>query len=337
MTVPVRAYAATSPGRPLEILNYELGDLHPDEVRIEVSHSGLCRSDLDALDDRLGTSSYPLVAGHEIIGQVSAVGSSVTHLRVGQRVGVGPICNTCLNCEYCASGRDNVCSKVEFTIGGGRRGGFADIVHVPAAYAFPIPDSLGSENAAPLLCAGITSYAPISRHTTSESHVGVIGIGGLGHLALKFAAARGSEVTAISTSPRKADAARRFGAHNFVASSDAEQLRRAAGSLDFILSTVDADLNWLDYLNLLRPDGKICFVGASMGPIGVPAAMLIMGQYSLVGSAAGSRATTTEMLEFSARHQIWAETEVVPMSDINRAIERMRSGDAPFRFVLTHE
>lgn len=337
MSVHVHAYAGMNPRQALEPLEYELDSLRPDEVRIEVSHCGLCRSDLDQLDNRFGTVPFPLVAGHEIIGRVSAIGSAVSHLRAGQRVGVGPICSACLSCRYCADGRDNLCEKVELTISGGRRGGFADMVQVRAAYAFPIPESLMSENAAPLLCAGVTSYAPLRHHTTSSSRVGVIGIGGLGHLALKFAAARGSEVTAISSNASKADAAHRFGAHHFVVSSDPEQMRKAAGSLDFILSTVDVDLNWIDYLNLLRPDGKICIVGAALGPINVPAGMLLMGQYSFVGSAAGSRAMTAEMLEFAARHRIWAEAEVMPMSKINSAIERMRSGKAPFRLVLAHE
>ncbi|WP_037600000.1 NAD(P)-dependent alcohol dehydrogenase [Streptacidiphilus rugosus] len=337
MTVHVRAYAAVGPKQPLQPTEYELGPLHPNDVQIQVSHCGLCRSDLDQIDNRSGTVPYPLVAGHEIIGMVSAVGSAITHLQAGQRVGVGPICSTCLSCQYCADGRDNLCRKMEFTIGGGRRGGFASVVQVPAPYAFPIPDSLAPENAAPLLCAGVTSYAPLRQHTSANSHVGVIGIGGLGHLALKFAAARGSEVTAISSSASKNDAARRFGAHHFVVSSDPEQMRKAAGSLDFILSTVDVDLNWLDYLSLLRPDGKICIVGASLGPINVPAGLLILGQYAFVGSAAGGRAVSAEMLEFSSRHRIWAETETMPIAEINNAIELMRSGKAPFRLVLAHE
>ncbi|MFD8229877.1 NAD(P)-dependent alcohol dehydrogenase [Streptomyces massasporeus] len=336
MTAHVHAYAALNAGQPLKSFEYETGLLGPNDVRIRVSFCGLCRSDLDQLDNRLGAALYPLVAGHEIIGTVINVGSAVSHLQAGQRVGVGPIARACLNCSYCADGRDNLCQALEFTIGSGRRGGFANIVQVPAAYAFPIPESLPSENAAPLLCAGVTAYAPLRHHTTPSSHIGVIGIGGLGHLALQFAAARGSEVTAISTSVRKADAARRFGAHHFVVSSDPDQMRKARGSLDFILSTVDVDLNWTDYLDLLRPDGKICIVGATLGPINVPAGMLITGQYSFVGSAAGSRVVSAEMLEFAARHRIWAETEVMPITEINCAIERMRTGTAPFRLVLSH-
>lgn len=336
MSARVHAYAAMAAKQPLAPYEYELGAPGPNEVRVQVSHCGLCRSDLDALDDRFGSATFPLVAGHEIIGTVTAVGSAVSHLQVGQRVGIGPLGNACLSCEYCAGGRDNLCRKLEFTIGGGRRGGFANVVQIPAAYAFPIPESLASENAAPLLCAGVTSYSPLRNHTTSSSHVGVIGIGGLGHLAVKFAAKRGSEVTAISSSANKAADARKFGAHHFVVSSDASQMRKAAGSLDFILSTVDVDLNWMEYLGLLRPDGKICIVGGTLGPINVPAGMLIMGQYSFVGSAAGSRAVSAEMLEFSARHGIWAETEVMPISQINTALDRLRSGKAPFRIVLAH-
>jgi uncharacterized zinc-type alcohol dehydrogenase-like protein len=333
----VNAYAALKPKETLVPFQFELGEPGADKVQIQVTHCGLCRSDLDALDNRFGNAPFPLVAGHEIVGTVRARGAAVRHLSIGQRVGVGPLCNACLQCELCLDGRDNLCSKMEMTIGGGNRGGFADVVEVPAAFAFPLPESLPSAAAAPLLCAGLTVYSPLRRHTSSASRVGVIGIGGLGHLALQFAAKRGSEVTAISTSARKAADARRFGAHHFIESGDPEQLRKAAGSLDFILSTVDADLNFMDYLNLLRPDGKICVVGASLGAIGIPAGMLIMGQYSLVGSAAGSRATAREMLDFSARHQIAAESEILPIAQVNDALARLRSGKAPFRIVLTHQ
>ena len=330
----VQAYAAMSASKPLEPYTFTLPDLGPDEVRIDVTHCGICRSDIDYIDNRFGASAYPIVAGHEVIGTVAARGSAVKHLAVGQRVGVGPLRSACLRCSYCASGRDNLCSALQLTIAGGNRGGFAKAIQLDGSFAFPIPDGLASESAAPLLCAGITIYAPLRRFSGPADRVGVIGIGGLGHLGLQFAAKRGSEVTALSTSADKAPEAARLGAHHFIHTRDAAQLRAAAGSLDLILSTVDADLAWSDYLALLRPDGVICIVGASLGPIGVPAAGLVMKQNSFVGSAAGSRATTQEMLEFAARHGIQAQVDVLPAAEVNAAVETLRKTAPAHRLVL---
>lgn len=330
----VQAYAAMSAKQPLEPFVFTVPDVGPTDVRIDITHCGICRSDVDFIDNRLGYATFPVVAGHEVVGVVAEKGSAVSHLSVGQRVGVGPLRSACLRCSYCASGRDNLCSALELTIAGGNRGGFAKAIQLDASFAFAIPDALPSESAAPLLCAGITVYAPLRRLTQPADRVGVIGIGGLGHLALRFASKRGNEVTALSTSADKEAEAKRLGAHRFIHTRDASQLRAAAGSLDLIISTVDADLAWGDYLSLLRPDGIICIVGASVGPIGVPAAGLIMKQHSFTGSAAGSRAATQEMLDFAGRHGITAEVEVTPMSEINAAIDRLRTSSPAHRIVL---
>jgi alcohol/geraniol dehydrogenase (NADP+) len=330
----VQAYAAMSAKQPVEPYSFTLPDLGPNDVRIDITHCGICRSDVDYIDNRLGYSTFPAVAGHEVIGSVAEKGSAVTHLEVGQRVGVGPLRGACLRCSYCASGRDNLCPSLQLTIVGGNHGGFAKAIQLDASFAFAIPDALPSESAAPLLCAGITVYAPLRRLTQPADRVGIIGIGGLGHMALKFAAKRGNEVTALSTSPDKAVEAARLGAHRFISTRDAAAFRAAAGSLDFILSTVDADLSWNDYLSLLRPDGIICIVGASLGPIGVPAGGLIMKQNSFTGSAAGSRAATQEMLDFAGRHGITSEVEVIPISELNAALDRLRRSSPPHRLVL---
>lgn len=331
----VQGYAALSAKQPVAPYTFTLAALAPGEVRVDVTHCGVCRSDVSYVDNHLGFTVFPLVAGHEIVGVVREVGANVTHLVVGQRVGIGPIRGACMNCSYCASGRENLCRSLQLTIAGAT-GGFAPVIQLNAAFAFPIPERLPSANTAPLLCAGLTVYSALRQHTTPASSIGVIGIGGLGQLALRFGAARGNEVSAFSTSPKKEELARRQGAHRFVVSRDASQMARAAGSLDFILSTIDAEVNWADYLNLLRPDGKICVVGASMHPIAVPTVSLIVGQRGFVGSAAGSRSAMQEMLAFAARHDITAEVEVLPASQLNAALESVRKGEAERRFVIEH-
>lgn len=332
----VIAYAAHAASQPLEPWSFTLPELGPTDVRVEVTYCGICRSDVSFIDDMYKMATFPLVAGHEIIGVVKEKGAGVSHLAVGQRVGVGPMCGACLRCELCASGRDNLCAQRQLTIAGGNRGGFAQTVQLDGSFAFPIPDGLPSENAAPLLCAGVTVYAPLRQYTTPAASIGVIGIGGLGQLGLQFAAKRGNEVTALSTSVSKEEQARRLGAHRFVITRDAAQMRAAAGSLDFILSTVDASLDWSSYLSLLRPDGRICIVGGSLGLLGVPVVALIMAQHGFLGSAAGSRGAMQEMLRFSARHGIKADVEVVSAGELNAALERVRKNEAPTRLVLKH-
>jgi uncharacterized zinc-type alcohol dehydrogenase-like protein len=281
-------------------------------------------------------SQYPLLPGHEIIGIIKAAGSGVTQFQVGQRVGVGWQRSACLKCEQCLEGDDNLCRESQATCVG-HYGGFAKSIRTDSRFAFTIPDKLSSENAAPLLCAGITVYSPFKHFGVKPSmKVGVIGIGGLGHLALQFARAFGCEVTAFSTSPEKETEAKGFGAHNFVNSKDPAQLEKNVGKFDFILSTVFADLDWTMYMNLLKPKGNLCFVGAAPGPISIPVFSLIMGQRSISGSPIGSRAVMNEMLEFAARHNIKAKTEVLPMAEVNTAIQKIRNNKARYRMVLVN-
>jgi len=334
--MPIQAYAAPAVRGPLEPYTYEPGPLGPDEVEIRVTHSGICHSDIHLIDNDWQISTYPLVPGHEIVGTVRAIGSNVRHVQVGQRVGVGWQSGACYCCEYCLAGEEPSCPKNQAVCCHGHFGGFAEAVRADAAFAHPIPDALASENAAPLLCAGITVYAPIRRHVRPGLRVGVIGVGGLGHLALQFAAAYGADVTAFSTTAAKEAEARQLGARHFVVSSDARQMESVAGRFDFLLSTVTVDLDWPAWARALRPFGKLCLVGASPGSISVPVMELVIGQKAILGSIIGGRGMMREMLQFAADHDIRTRSELMPMREINAAIERVRRNQARYRVVLTN-
>lgn len=272
--------------------------------------------------------------GHEIIGTVSEKGAMVRHLEVDQRVGIGWQCGACLECDLCVAGEDHLCPRNQATCVG-HYGGFADRVISDSRYAFEIPEALASENAAPLLCGGVTVYSPM-RHYGVRPHmkVGVIGIGGLGHLALQFARALGCEVTAFSSTPAKEKEAQSFGAQHFVVSTDPAALKAASASVDFLLSTVFVDLNWSEYLNVLRPNGKLCFVGVPATPLSLHVGQLLGGQKSISGSVTGSRWMIREMLNFAAHHGVKAVTETVPMAEVNRALDKVRANKARYRMVL---
>jgi alcohol/geraniol dehydrogenase (NADP+) len=327
------AYAAPSPGAPLEPFDYEPAPLAAHDVEIAVTHCGICHSDVHLIDDDWGAGGFPLVAGHEIVGVVEDAGSEARRL-LGRRVGVGWQRSACLDCDLCRSGRDNLCRTRTFTCLGDR-GGFADRIRVDGRFAFPIPDDLSSEGAAPLMCAGATVFSPLRRWVVPRMRVGVIGIGGLGHLAVRFAAAMGCEVTAFSTSPGKEDEARALGAHRFVATIDPEMTRATRGTLDFVLSTVNADVDWGPYTGSLAPDGHLCLVGIPEAPMSIHARILVGGQRIVSGSAIGSRTAITDMLDFAARHGITAITEAYPMGEVNAALDRVRVNRVRYRAVLS--
>jgi len=330
----IECYAALAAKKPLEPFQYEPEALHPLDVELQISHCGICHSDLCLIDDDWKMSHYPLVPGHEIIGTISEVGSDVQQLHKGQRVGIGWQSGSCMQCEWCLRGEENLCSQSKATCVQSY-GGYAKFIRVHSRFVFPIPDGLTSENAAPLLCGGTTVYAPLRTYQVHAAmKVGVIGIGGLGHLALQYANAFGCEVTAFSTSRSKEAEAKNFGAHHFVCTTEAGALEKIAGSLDFILSTVSADVNWIDYINVLRQKGRLCIVGVPESDIRFPAFPLIAGQKSISGSLIGSPALIQEMLQFSAQHGIKAQTETFPMSEVNQALERLRQNEARYRIVL---
>lgn len=330
----ISAWAALKARSPLEAFRYDPAPLGPGDVEIRISHCGICHSDLHLIDDDWGGGRYPLVPGHEIVGTVTRLGPGVSHLKPGQRVGVGWQRSACGECEYCRAGEDNLCARSQATCVG-HHGGFAAAIITDSRFAFPLPEALESAQAAPLLCAGVTVFSPLRRHGVGPgTRVGVVGVGGLGHLGLQFAARLGASVTALSSSAGKGEDARRFGAADFLLSSDAAAMQKARRSLDFILSTVNVDLPWGDYLRLLRPNGKLCFVGAAPGTLGIRPGELIGGQRTLVGSAIGGRAMMADMLAFAAEHGVRPRIEALPMDQVNAAVQRVATNQARYRMVL---
>ena len=330
----IRGYAAKKPKGPLEPFQYNPKPLESHEVEVKISHCGICYSDIHLIDNDWQISDFPLVPGHEIVGTVTALGAEVQGLDKGQRVGVGWQRSACLHCEYCLRGFENLCSQLKDTCVG-HHGGFADAIRIDHRFAFPIPDGLESEYAAPLLCAGVTVYSALAYYKVRPSmKVGVIGIGGLGHLALQFASKMGCEVTAFSSTPEKESEARALGAHHFVFDNDSQTLEKVASTQDFILVTVNADLNWESYVDALRPGGRLCFVGVPKEAISIPVFSLIVGRNSISGSPIGSRTDIREMLDFAVLNDIKPCTENLPMSKVNEGIDRLRNNQVRYRVVL---
>lgn len=329
-----RAFAAMAAKQILQHYEYEPQPLGQHDVEVAITHCGICHSDIHLIDNDWQSSIYPLVPGHEIVGTVARKGDLVGHLDIGQRVGIGWQCGSCHTCEYCTRGEENLCPTKTATCVG-RHGGFANLITVDSRFAFAVPEKLSSENAAPLLCGGITVYSPLRLYDVKPwMRVGVVGIGGLGHMAVQFARAFGCHVTAFSSSSNKEAEARKFGAHEFVNSADPKALKAAQKSLDFIIVTVFVDLDWVAYLNALRPNGKLCFVGAILNPITVPVMPILVGQKSICGSATGGRPAIMEMLDFAAQHNIMAQTELMPMERCNEAVAKVRENKARYRIVL---
>lgn len=329
----IKGYAAFGPGEALKPFSYDPGPLGPHEIEVEVTHCGVCHTDVHLIDNDWGVTKYPTVPGHEVVGLISGLGSEVKGLVKGGRVGVGWQAGSCLSCEWCVSGQENRC-RDQAAVCLGRYGGFAEAVRLDGRFAFPLPKDIPSEAAAPLLCGGITVYTPLRTHAHPWSRVGVIGIGGLGHLAVQFARAFGCEVTAFSTTAKKEEEAAKLGAHRFVLCSDPKQMKKAAESLDLVVSTVHVDMDWEAWMRVLRPNGVLALVGATDKPINVAPDTLLLGKKSVVGSTIGTRSAMREMLDFAARHGIKAWAETVPMSKVNDAVARVREGKARYRMVL---
>jgi uncharacterized zinc-type alcohol dehydrogenase-like protein len=333
----IRAYAASAPKGELKPFEYEPGPLGDEQVEIAVSHCGICHSDLSMLDNEWGFTQYPLVPGHEVVGTVAAAGSRVTTVKVGDRVGLGWYSKSCMHCRQCMRGDHNMCPTAEQTIVR-RHGGFANRVRASEEWATPLPAGLDPAKAGPMFCGGITVFNPFVQFDVKPTHrVGIVGIGGLGHLALQFANKWGCEVFAFSSTPGKADEAKKLGAHHVVNSKDDKEMAKLAGTLDFILVTVNVPLNWSVYMNALAPRGRLHFVGVVSEPIPVVAFEAIAVQRSLSGSPLGSPATTADMLAFAARHNIAPVTETFPMSKVNEAIDHLRAGKARYRIVLEND
>jgi uncharacterized zinc-type alcohol dehydrogenase-like protein len=330
----IQGLAAHAAGAELLPFRYDPGELGVQEVEIGITHCGICHSDLHLISNDWGMSQFPFIPGHEIIGTVTAVGSQVRSLKAGQRVGLGWQSNSCGECEWCTRGMENLCPQMEATCVH-RHGGYADRVRANARFVVKIPDALPSEQAAPLLCGGITVYTPMREHGINpSSRVGIVGIGGLGHLAIQFARVFGAEVTAFSTSAGKEEEARAFGAHNFVNTRESKAMKEVAGSQDFILNTANADQDWGVYLQSLRSTGTLCFVGVPPSPVSIHAFPLISGIRSLTGSPIGSPHQLREMLDVAARHGVNAKTEAFAMARANEAIEKVKKNKVRYRAVL---
>jgi uncharacterized zinc-type alcohol dehydrogenase-like protein len=331
----IKAFGAFEAGGELKPFEYDPGPLGRHEVEIKVEHCGICHSDLNMLDDDWGMTRYPLVPGHEVAGTISMVGEDVENLRPGQRVGLGWQSGYCMTCPSCLGGDHNLCAAGEGTIVG-RHGGFADRVRAHAASVVPLPEGIDMASAGPLFCGGITVFNPLVQfgvHPTDK--VGVIGIGGLGHIALQFLNAWGCEVTAFTSSEDKKQEAQELGAHHAINSRNPEEIEAVAGQFSLILSTVNVKLDWNAYIAALGPKGRLHFVGATLEPLDLGVFPLIMGQRSVSGSPVGSPATIAKMLEFAALHSIQPVIETYRFDQVNEAIQRLRSGQARYRVVLS--
>lgn len=329
----VEAWVAPGVKQKLVRSSINLGPLGTDDVEVQVEHCGLCHSDLSVLNDDWAMSQFPAVLGHEVIGRVVALGATAKGLTVGQRVGIGWNAASCMHCRSCKSGEHQLCSQAQPTIIG-HRGGFAERVRSHWAWTIPVPENMNAAEAGPLLCGGITVFNPLAMYAQPTSRVGIVGIGGLGHMGVKFAAAYGCEVTAFTSSESKFDEARGFGAHNVVSSRDANAIKKLASTLDLLLVTVNVPLDWDALMATLRPNGRMHVVGAVMQPIPVQAIPMIFGQKSISGSPTGSPVAMETMLEFAARHNVTPQTEHFPMSQVNEAFQRLESGKARYRIVL---
>ncbi|MDP2311288.1 MAG: NAD(P)-dependent alcohol dehydrogenase [Pseudomonadota bacterium] len=345
MSYDTMAYSAGSATSPLAPTRIPRRDPTPHDVQIEILFCGICHSDVHSVRNEWSSfmpTNYPIVPGHEIVGRVTRVGSAVTRYKPGDLAAVGCLVDADGTCPSCRDGFEQFCPNLTLTfnspdkhLGGVTRGGYSDSIVVDERFVLRVPSNLDPAAAAPLLCAGITTYSPL-RHwgVAKGKKVGVVGLGGLGHMGVKFARAFGAHVVVFTTSPGKTEDALRLGADEVVVSRNADEMQKHAGSLDFILDTASAEHDVNAYLNLLRRDGNLTLVGAPAKPLGVSAFSLIMGRRSLSGSNIGGIAETQEMLDFCGEHGITAEVEVIPIQKVNEAYERLLRSDVKYRFSI---
>ncbi|WP_426120618.1 NAD(P)-dependent alcohol dehydrogenase [Kocuria sp. LHG3120] len=338
----VNAYAAPSADAPLEPTTITRREVGPHDVLIEIAYAGICHSDIHTVNGDWGPQHYPLVPGHEIVGTVAEIGPEVTGHAVGDRVGVGCMVNSCGQCTNCRNGDEQYCAEgMVPTYGGADRdgtitqGGYSTHVVVDAGFVLSVPESLDFAAVAPLLCAGITTYSPLRRWGAGPGRkVAVVGLGGLGHLAVKIAAAMGAEVTVLSQSLKKKEDGLRLGAEHYYATSDRAAFEQLAGSFDLVLNTVSAVIDVDAYLSLLTVDGALVNVGAPAEPLSLNVFSLIGGRRTYAGSMIGGIAETQEMLDFCAEHGIVPETELISADRVNEAYERVLASDVRYRFVI---
>ena len=347
MPIPTRAFAAVAADKPLEPFSFTRRDPLPDDVVIDIQYCGVCHSDLHMARSETGPARYPLVPGHEIAGVVKAVGSDVTRFKVGDRVGVGCMVDSCRECSSCQAGEEQYCvpgftgtygNPDRFAEQSGQpitQGGYSDHITVDQHFVLSIPDALPLDKAAPLLCAGITTSSPLKEGNVGPgSKVAVIGLGGLGHMAVKLAAAMGAEVTVLSTSDRKKADAERMGASHFLINKDKAAMKAAAESFDLIINTVSATHEIADHVQLLARDGTMVMLGLTTEGLPVYALPLLWRRRRVAGSLIGGVRETQEMLDFCAEHGITCDIETIAPDQINEAYARMERSDVRYRFVI---
>jgi uncharacterized zinc-type alcohol dehydrogenase-like protein len=339
---PTKGYAAPAADAPLAPWNFERREVGPKDVQIEIKYCGVCHSDLHVARNEWGGTIFPIVPGHEIVGQITKVGSDVTRFKVGDLAGVGCLVDSCRTCDSCQDGLEQYCETGNVGTYNSRGkdglityGGYSNQIVVDESFTLKVPESLDLARVAPLLCAGITTYSPLRHWKVGKGHkVAVLGLGGLGHMAVKLAASMGADVTVLSTSPEKEADARELGAHNFVVSKDPAALKAVSGSFHFIVNTVSAPIDQNMYLGLLKRDGVMIDLGAPPTPPTIAPFTLILKRRSLAGSLIGGIPETQEMLDYCAEHNIMSDIELIPISEINTAYERMLKGDVKYRFVI---
>lgn len=341
--IPTKAYAAQSATTPLAPFSLDRRPIGDNDVQIEILYCGVCHSDIHQVRNEWGGSTYPMVPGHEIVGRIVNVGKAVSRFKVGDLAGVGCFVDSCRTCENCKEGLQQYCdggmvgtyNGKEKGTGAPTYGGYSTQIVVDENYTLKVSDKLPLEGVAPLLCAGITTYSPLRHVKVGKGHkVAVLGLGGLGHMAVKFAKAFGAEVTMLSTSPSKREDAQRLGADHFALITDEEQMKGLRNSFDFIMNTVSVKHDYSIYLNLLRTNGTMIVVGIPPTPSEVPAFNLIAKRRSIIGSLIGGIPETQEMLDFCAEHNIVSDVEVISIDKINEAYERMLKADVRYRFVI---
>ena len=345
-TTTTRGYAAANPTTPLAPFSFERRDPREHDVVIDIKYCGICHSDIhqtrDEWSEALEESIFPMVPGHEIVGIVTKVGDKVSKFKAGDKVGVGCFVDSCRTCPECKAGLEQYCTvHTVFTYNGREHdgtptyGGYSEMIVVDENYVLRIPDNLPLDAAAPLLCAGITLYSPL-RHWQAGpgKKVAIVGMGGLGHMGVKLAHAMGAEVSVLSQSLRKQEDGKRFGADHFYATSDPETFTNLKGSFDLIINTVSSDMDWNEYLKLLRVDGTMVLVGIPEKKVPVGAFSLVSGRRTLAGSSIGGIRETQEMLDFCGKHNLAADIEVVPIQKVNEAYARVLKSDVRYRFVI---
>ena len=338
-----KGYAALTPKAPLVPFSFQRREPREHDVVIDIQYCGICHSDIHQAREEWGEATFPMVPGHEIVGTVKAVGSKVKRFKAGDRAGVGCFVDSCRACPECQRGQEQYCSVLTSWTYNGREqdqltptyGGYSERIVVDENYVLRMPENLPADGSAPLLCAGITLYSPLKHWGAGPGKkVAIVGLGGLGHMGVKLAHALGAEVTVLSQSNRKAQDAKRLGADHFYATSDPETFAKLERHFDLIVNTVSADINWNDYLKMLKVDGAMIVVGIPEKENAVAAASLVMGRRTLAGSAIGGIEETQEMLDFCGQHNIVSDIEVIPIQKVNEAYERVLKSDVRYRFVI---